>query len=474
MADFTFFDDFFLTKPLATADLRKKVDAVITKLTDMERDYNSRLNVYVEIEAKLTKMETKSEFVQEELEKAITAFEVPAPGKMEEIEAYLEENVYGPLSTAELVFTVPSIVIGIYAWRKMKPFADNMDKVVKFHEKMYRARFGKSAGKLGRAVGKAGFLARNPKAARVAKISKIGKGLGAVGLAILAVSAGIAIGNAKQMNDYYKSRKAEMDKQVAEANTAAAELETAITETNEAIAAMLEEADVTTVEDYVIALNEALADIGREAAHASTARRMLIDGMRPNMVARYVPGMKEAAVKTLDQRIRAERAILSGASEADALQASGLSAVRLSAVRRVLDIRGMLLSGLDATAVAKDAGYSHALVQGEQERLEDDLKLVWQDLFDLATAAKTAESLLVHEADVINLTKELQAKSALHEGATTTQVAGNFQLDEARVVDWAETLADDITDAREQLATKPPRPAIEVAIYSRLPLSLLT
>lgn len=448
--DYSFFDDFYLTKTFATNDLREKVTVLHQKLAEKEIDYDAMLREAVGQNATLTKMEQKAVFVVEELQRAKTMFIAPEIGHVEtDPDKSLEQLMTG-LEHAGTALTIGWIAGGISSWRMLKE--------VRHLEKL----FGKNSPVTLKAKGA-------PKMLRAAKLGKYAKRAGTAGLVIAGLIYLLSISETKKFNDQLKADRKAMEKQLGEVAEAMDEMEQDLVDNQKSMDDMMEDVGATTVAGYIELMNKAISEIGAQIANLSTARRMLIDGMPEPMVMKYSK-LSAEAFKNLNARVSMERAILEGKSDKDASTAIGVTPAEVANVRGLVDLRRVLLEGEDSAHQQAREDFSPLVFETETMRMEEELKPFWAGFETGKGAPLASTQMLLSEASMTHVITELKAKLAMASGDTST----SFKLTPEQTAEYAEELAEgqNYADKERKNGGLKDR-ELNLAIRLRLPLSLM-
>ncbi|MBV7256859.1 hypothetical protein KCG44_08675 [Pacificimonas sp. WHA3] len=412
-------DGFFLTAPLATPDLKRIVEDLREELSGLEVDYQTELTRYAAMMSKLTKMESKTKFVHDEIVKATSVFTPPPPGEEETVFDVLDQHVYQPMAYIESGIGGAGGALWLVGKAGPKTFH--------------------ALSKIGRISGIANKVG---KSARWTKVARFGSKLGALAVAFFIVDFGIQLSTASKINAHFRENETELKTQIKKAGKAVQDVKDVVAEGDEVVQQILDETGAASVDDYVRIMNEGIAAIGEQAANFGAARRMLLDGLASEMVARYIPGLPQEALETLEKKLDAERALASGASDAEVSDSTGLTLVQVAGISKLQRARMSLLSGGTVEEVAEATALSTVVVTGEDEMLHEDLQMAWKTIAERAQSSAISARILVSREAVAQFYKQLDAKARLFEGVEPGTVATTLEIDDAARVDgWAEDLA---------------------------------
>ena len=449
-------NSFFITAPFATDELRAKVAEDKLKLEGIEAEYALRRDEFVSLCGDLTVMEEKSGFLERQIVRSMTIFDLPPDGDHAR-EMARGERVYDALMWTGTLTGAASgvlLIVGKMGIARTVKASMAVRSVGTMKKIKAGAKLGRSATGAGRAVIGAANAARVTRATQAAKLgkfgklAKLGKATGILSAAVVLIDVGLRMASAAKMNQYFIDQSAEINAVIAQANGALTALNDGIAEGKAMRAKMLEDAGCASVVAYLDHLNRAIADVGRLNARRALVRRMLIDGMDATMAARYSE-LPESDVSELARKLRVDQALLAGTPVADIARAQSVSASRVDILSRLFGARLALLDGVEPDGVADQFGLSDVSVSGVATSLARDLRQAWALFARGESAADVAAATVLPEAAMSALATELAAKRRLLEGEPPASIANDMALAVDTVASWQSMQADVLGDARD-------------------------
>lgn len=313
------------------------------------------------------------------------------------------------------------------------------------------------------------FLSKASKGKTLLRFSKVAKGTAVLATAIFLVETIIKMIHAEELNAEIKASREELREKIAKANRACAKVSLQRSEAEALRSEMLSEAGVKTVQEFLISMNQAIADVSAQAALVTVARNLLQAGQGTDLVTRLVQ-LDPEIVARIDRRLGIERALVAGETVTAIADETGADPFEVRVVDRVLAVRGDAARGFGDDALARRHGVTEAVADQQIEIADTELEKHWDGFPDGAVFADLARATLIPEDALRLLAAETLARADLWAGQTIEDVAAAHpDIASARI----EALADDITDGRalvasgdlerDELAVKLRLPAVSIA-----------
>ncbi|MEM8790981.1 MAG: hypothetical protein AAGE80_05155 [Pseudomonadota bacterium] len=441
--------EFFLTQPFKTDDLKAQVVSLRDDLVEKDgicKDLKLQLEI---IGADLKLMEEKTDFLQSMLERTFAVFTPPPVSAEENAFDFLTEIVYSKLSLAEQA----SGVVGGVAY--------------------LAGRLGPGTLRMIGKIPKLGGAARLSKAATFGKVAKLGKRVLVLSAAIFVVEGIIKLVSAKEINRALRKSRDDLLGNIREADAVVAEYREAIAEATKLRDTLLVDAGAADVQAYVRVLNESIADVGRQKAYVSMARKMLRKGMPGEMILQFVDGMTEETLADIAQRLEIEKAIIGGEAGDAIAQRLSLTAEQVATVLTIVEVREALIRGIAPQEVMERRGIPQWVLDTEIEFLEEELPPAQPAIEGDGDLAATAAALLVRAECLADLRMELAAKAKMQGGVAPDAVAAELGLPATTIAAWYADLVEDREEVAARAADGGRFEPADLAAELRLPLSVV-
>lgn len=310
------------------------------------------------------------------------------------------------------------------------------------------------------------FLGNASKGKTLLRFGKPAKGTAVLAGAIFLVETIIKMIHAQKLNaEIEKSRRALKEK-IGEANSAYGKVAFQRAEAEALRAEMLRDAGTATVQGFLVAMNQAIADVSAKAALIDVCRNLLHSGQDAQTVAMIVQFDIEV-VERIQRRLLIEASVISGQDLAGALD---ITLVERRATERVLAVRGDAARGFDDAELVAVHGVTDAVADVQIEIAENALKRYWDQLPEIEDFDTLAAKTLIPAAALRLLCQEMPVRAALWSGQSLEEVArANTQAPPKRV----EALALALAAGRDRL-DRGGLPQDEAALHLRLPQTALT
>ena len=468
------FDEFFLTRSWATNDLKMELDKVRGELLAMKDQFDEKENALLDVDRELETMEAKTEFIVTVIQQTSSLFTPPPPDKKETAYLNAEDLAYSKLHLLE------SLTGGVggaaYLLGKLGPVS------IKLTSKLGQLALGAKAantGKLGAAssslkLTKVTRAAKAGKLTKAMKFTKFGKGMMGVSAAIMVLEIGMKLSTAGEINDHLKSEKKTINKQIENANKELKNYDAAIAERRALQKSLFDDSGASDVTGYVRYLNEAIADLGKNKANFSMARRMLLRGMEKDLIVAVVEGLETDALDDIAKRLEAEQRIAAGDAPADILRDLGLETEQLEPIENIVAVRNALIEGKAQNEIVETFDIPVSVVENEAGRIDDALDDIWSTLEGNGPLNDAAQSLIVSVSALDYMRRELKAKIKLDAGEAADQIAAAAGVSLDVVKDWASALATAKIDAGAMSEEEKARDVMNIAAAHRLPSMLIT
>lgn len=426
-------------------------------LADLEKQRNALMNLHADsvekgvelstVVSDLQLMEEKTLFFAEMVDKTQGVFVPPAKGDTEIGMLAIKKHVFGNLSKFSNIAGLLAVPLVI-------------DIVFKTN-----AYFSK--------IGKVGRVAKVMKHTRYLKVMKFAKG--ALVLAVAAEVALLVINMvaSKQMNDQLRAELKELSKKTAKGKKDYKGLMAGLADATAQRDEMLAQAGVSTPEEYVRTINEGLAQMGRQKANFDTARRMIQHKMPDDMILSMLDGMSKEALDLIKTRLKAEILLAAGKPREEVVTQVGLDLDQVSEIALVIQARNALVRGMTLEQVAESIEIGPGLLDDTDDMLDEVLPDHWAEIESTESLTELAGKLLIAEAALNDLRKELKGKSLLSSGTDIGAVSESLGIAREMVVSWASVLPLGLEAARNLRAQGVDDPA-ELAAANRLPLAVLS
>ncbi|AEG01608.1 hypothetical protein [Methylomonas methanica] len=468
-------DDFFLTAPFATDDLKAQVEQAKNDLQTLQNEIATVNMQLTEVAADLGKMEEKTSFLEQEMRKALTVSTLPEAAEQDREYDLLKAEVYDPLNFAATATFAASglfLTVGFLGGR----YAGRAAKAGQAGGKLLGAA---SSGKNLATLAKAGKLA---EASKFSKFMKAGKKLGSIGLGLAAVELGLRMKNAVEMNNYFKENLGKIDQYLKNDTQTLNELKQTVTEAENWRSDLLAEAGLDpkapdAMDSYVRQLNQDIAAVGRDKAFLSSARRMLLSGMTVDLVEQLVPELSAAAVAGLAKKLQAERGLLDGQVPESITELTGLTALQVKLLQKLLQARLALQQGDTLEQVAVSFGLLEDVVEGLEETLIADRRSVWTLLAAEKDPAGIARQTGFSLADIQQFKNRIACVQQLEAGRGDAEIAQMLGLENRFVAECRQKLPAQKQQAQIALQTAGLQPVKtrpeHIAADLQLPIELV-
>lgn len=468
-------DDFFLTAPFATDDLKAQVEQAKNALQTLQNEIAVVNMQLTEVAADLGKMEEKTGFLEQEMRKTLAVSTLPEATEQDREYDLLKAEVYDPLNFAATATFAASglfLTVGYLGGR----YAGRAAKAGQAGGKLLGAA---SPGKNLANLAKAGKLA---KASKFSKFMKAGKKLGTVGLGLAAVELGLRMKNAVEMNNYFKDNLGKINQYLKDDTQILNELKQTVTEAGQLRSDLLTEAGLDpksadAMDSYVRQLNQDIAAVGRDKAFLSSARRMLLSGMTVDLVDQLVPELSAAAVAGLANKLQAERALLDGQAPEAVTELTGLTALQVKLLQKLLQARLALQQGDTLEQVAANFGLLEDVVEGLEETLIADRRGVWTLLAAEKDPAGIARQTGFSLADVRQFKNRIACVQQLEAGRGDAEIAQMLGLENSFAAECRQKLPAQKQQAQNALQTAGLQPVKtrpeHIAADLQLPIELV-
>lgn len=444
-------DDFFLTAPFATDDLKAQVEQAKNALQTLQNEIATVNMQLTEVAADLGKMEEKTSFLEQEMRKALTVSTIPEAAEPDREYDLLKAEVYDPLNfaaTATLAASGLFLTVGFLGGR----YAGRAAKAGQAGGKLLGAA---SSGKNLANLAKAGKLA---EASKFSKFIKAGKKLGSIGLGLAALELGLRMKNAVEMNNYFKENLGKIDQYLKHDSQTLNELKQTLAEAEQLRSDLLAEAGLDpkaadAMDHYVRQLNQDIAAVGRDKAFLSSARRMLLSGMTVDLVEQLVPELSAAAVSGLAGKLQAERALLDGQTLEVVSELTGLTALQVKLLQKLLQARQALQQGDALEQVAANFGLLEDVVEGLEETLIADRRGVWTSLAAEKDPAGIARQTGFSLADIQYFKNRIACVQQLETGRSDAEISQMLGWEAGLVAECRQKLPEQKRQAQHALQT---------------------
>lgn len=468
------FDGFFLTRSWATNDLKMELDKVRGELLAMKDQFDEKENALLDVDRELETMEAKTEFIVTVIQQTSSLFTPPPPDQKETAYLNAEDLAYSKLHLLEAL--TGGVGGAAFLLGKLGPTS------VKLTSKLGQLALGAKAantGKLGAAsstlkLTKTAKIAKAGKLTKAMKFAKFGKGMMGVSAAIMVLEIGMKLSSAAEINDHLKSEKKAINKQIKTANEELKNYDAAIAERRALQKDLFEDANVSDVTGYVRYLNEAIADLGKNKANFSMARRMLLRGMQKDLILAVVEGLEADALDDIVKRLEAEQRLAAGDAHADIAQDLNLSEQQLAPIENLIAVRNALVKGREHNDIANAFEMPLSIVENEAGLLSETLDDIWPSLESTEPLDDAARLLIVSASALDYMRRELKAKIKLDAGEAADQVAAAADVSIDVVKVWARALATAKIDAGAMSEEEKSRDIMNIAAAHRLPSTLIS
>lgn len=471
-------DEFFLTAPFATDDLKAQVEQAKNALQNLQNEIATVNMQLTEVAADLGKMEEKTSFLAQEIRKTLTVSTIPEQTEQDQAYDTLKAEVYDPLnfaSTATFAASGLFLTVGFLGGR----YVGRAAKAGQAGGKMLGAA---SSGKNLASLAKAGKLAKASKFSKFSKFMKAGKKLGSIGLGLAAVELGLRMKNAVEMNNYFKENLGKINQYIKDDTLTFNELKQTFAEAEQLRSDLLTEAGLDpkapdAMDSYVQQLNEDIAAVGRDKAFLSSARRMLLSGMTVDLVEQLVPELSVAAVSSLAGKLQAERALLDGQALEVVAELTGLTALQVKLLQKLLQARQALQQGDALEQVVTAFGLLEDVVEGLEETLIADRRSVWTLLAAEKDPAGIAKQTDFSLADILQFKSGIVCLQQLEAGRSDAEIAHMLALENSFVAECRQKLPVQKQQAQNALQTASLQPVKTrpeyIAADLQLPIELV-
>ena len=468
------FDKFFLTRSWATNDLKAELDIERGKLLAMKDQFDQKQNALMDIERELETMEAKTEFIVTVVQQTSSLFTPPPVDEKETAYLNAEDLAYSKLHLLEAL--TGGVGGTAFLLGKLGPAA------LKMTTKLGHLALGtKTAGtaKLGAAssslkLTKVTRAAKAGKLTKAMKFAKVGKGMMGVSAAIMALEIGMKLASAAEINNHLKSEKKTINKQINTANKELLIYDEAIAERYALQNDLFKDAGVEDIAGYLRYLNEAIADLGKNKANFSMARRMLLRGMDKTLVCAVVDGLEPDALDDIAVRLEAEQRLAAGDHPDTTAEALNLTAQQLEPIENTIAVRNALIEGREAHDIADTFETPLSVVENEADQLTQTLDDIWPALEGEQPLDDAARMLIVSVDALEYMRRELKAKVKIEAGEKADTIADAAGVSLDIVKNWASALAAAKIDA-SAISDKDPstEDLMMIAAAHRLPSALV-
>lgn len=437
------FSKTIFSEPGKTDALMQDLNEARGELAELHADSVQKGLELSSVVADLQLMEEKTAFFAEMVEKTQGVFVPPPEGDAEKGINTLRAHVFGPLDTA-------ASVISLLALPVVVQFVFVVGQKTKF-------------------ISKTGRVAKMMKQTRFLKVMKFAKGALVLALAVEAVEVILKIMSSKKMNDALRSELRNLDAKVVKGNRDYKALKAGLADARAQRDQMLADVGADTPEDYVRAVNEGLAQLGRQKANFDTCRRMLVHGMPDDMILDMVEGVTKEALADLKTRLDAETRVAAGKTPAVVAGELGLDTTQIDQIVRVVDTRDALVRGDTKEEILEDIGIGPGLLDDADDMLDEALPKHWADIDGNAPLDALAAKLVLRLPALESLRRELQGKRRILAGEDIGVISEAMSQPREDVVSWASALPL-VQEAARAMAQSGEDDPASLAAANRLPL----
>lgn len=433
----------FLSEPFSTDELKAKLEQTRDELNGKALYQTQLAGQLSRVEIEALSMQSKSNYLVNLSGQTLEMF-VPAPAsELETDYDAMKDKYYDPIKDA---YTYGGAA-GAVVWFLGGAVLPGTLKVVG-------------------ALAKSQKIARLAKSTKLMKLAKLGKATVYLAVVVAIFEVALRMVTAKKMNDHLRKEQKTIEDQNLKADQVIAKYEVAIEQGKKLIQAFLDETGVESLEDYEDKLNEAIGDVAEQAAYSKMARNMLRIGMDAETVANVVPDLKVDVVRAIEQRLNAEIMLLSGETPEIVGQNLQMTRLQLALVARVLQVREDAVLGWDDHVLMERHKVSDAVADLQVDLAESGLETIWDKVTTQADPDTLAKTLIVSARAVKHLQSEVQARSALLEGAAVDTVVQAYpEVGAKRIAE----IAEEIPLIREDIIDSPAGPeklAVEWRVFT--------
>ncbi len=434
------------TEQRQTQDLLADLAQARDEITALMDDYGAAFPTYQQVTGDLMLMRDKIAFLSNVMRQTM---DVTLPNT-----ADTEETAVALLMTEASNWGI----VKNFLWLSTAPMALSITANL-----IARTKWVKAGGK----------FTRMAKWSNGLKIVRFAKFAGPVALAMEIGLWAYSEGQAKLVNADLRESIKEMRVSKDKAKAELAELKEQTRKAKADKAAMLKEAGVATVDEYVVKLKEAFVDAGALQETFNITRRMLNKGMDPSLVVELVEKADETLVARIAKRLEAEKQFVDGGSIEAVAASLDLEPEQAAEIGALVDARDAYVRGKTQLEIAELTGISNGSYIGIEETLDRAMSENWTtiesgDNFDILV-----QETLTRADAYADLNTELRAKTDLSAGQDVGALATKFGIDRAEVVLWASQLPLQQEEARK-LRADGARTVQDIASETRLPQAMVT
>jgi hypothetical protein len=225
------------------------------------------------------------------------------------------------------------------------------------------------------------FLDKASKGKTPLRFGKLAKVTAVLAAAICLVETSIKMIHAKNLNAEIEKSRAALATEIGRGNSAYVKVSPERAEAEALRAEMLAGADAETVQDFLVSMNQAIADVSAQAALVDVARSLLQTRQDVALVA-YIVQLDAEVAECIQRRLSIEQALMAGHATHDIVRDLGVAPFELRAVERVLAVRADAAHGFDDAALVERHGVTDAIADLLIDIAEGALKNHWERFAD--------------------------------------------------------------------------------------------
>ena len=351
-----------------------------------------------------------------------------------------EEKIYDPLQTAYLI-TGGAMLVSM-----LPGLGVSIVRVLTFGKYLKTAKQGKL----------------------LTNIAKFTKGTIYLTAAIVLIESIIKMIHAEKLNKELEKARQDLLETVGKADRAYALVGQQRLEAEALRTEMLDDAGSGSVRDFLVTMNQAIAEVSAQAALVKVARNLLRMGQPPAAVVPIVQ-LEEKVVTRIERRLIIERGLIAGKSTDDILGQVDADPFEILIVSKVLAVRGDAARGMDDETLAETHSIVDAMADLQIDIATDELAKHWGSFPNEVSFSELANKTLIPEHSLSLLAVEMAAKADLWDGLDLEAVrAKHPDVSSLRISQMSEGLVAD-----RELMTDLGGPSLDLAVQLRLPTSAL-